>query len=435
MKVLNYQNIKIYFEPTVKFKTVLVGVLFSQTLKVESLAKRSLLAKVMKKKTKNFPSEKAFLHHLQKLYDMKFATFISRRGLVSSMCFFTDAINSKYLEEDINLLDESFLFINEVINNPYLVDGEFDSTVLEQERRLVIDDINRIYNNKGLYATDKLIQYMFPNELYHYRLSGELEAVKKVQLHDLMDAYQDLLNNSVIEIFVIGDVTEEEVLASVTKLNLPVSKDLDLQYLDLETKDKLTGEEHIEEQDINQSKLCIGYRSEIRYTDELYYPMLVFNGVFGRYFHSRLFQSVRVKNSLAYYINTNYDERKGSIILTSGINSRDYLKTASLISKELEAMKNGEFTDEEMETTKKAIINELWKNDDNQFGMFGELLVVTENIPLKTKEEKVNLINQVTRDQVIACANKLKLDTIFLLKGTAENGGERSGVIDEEDNE
>ena len=153
--------------------------------------------------------------------------------------------------------------------------------------------------------------------------------------------------------FVIGDVTEEEVMASVAKLQLPTGKKMDLQYLDTETKEELTGEEIIEEQEINQSKLCIGYRSEIRYIDDLYYPMLVFNGVFGRYFHSRLFQSVRAQHSLAYYINTSYDERKGSIILTSGINNKDYLKTVSLISKELESIKEGNISDEEMETTKR----------------------------------------------------------------------------------
>jgi predicted Zn-dependent peptidase len=433
MKILEYNDKKIYFEPTSKFKTVLIGVIFSNELKVEDLAKRALLAKVMKKKTEKYPSEQALLHHLQNLYDMKFASFISRRGLVSSMCFFIDSVNSKYLEDKINLLDESFIFLNEVLNKPYLVDGKFDEGLLERERRLVIDDINRIYNNKALYATDKLVQHMFSNEKYHYRLSGELEDVKEVTLNDLNDAYDDLLNNSVIELFVIGDVTEEEVMASVAKLQLPPGKKMDLQYLDTETKEELTGEEIIEEQEINQSKLCIGYRSEIRYIDDLYYPMLVFNGVFGRYFHSRLFQSVRAQHSLAYYINTSYDERKGSIILTSGINNKDYLKTVSLISKELESIKEGNISDEEMETTKKAIINEIWKNDDNQFGMFGEILVATENVPLKTIEEKVELINKVTKEQVVECAKRLMLDTIFLLKGTSENNGE--GELDEEDNE
>ena len=36
--------------------------------------------------------------------------------------------------------------------------------------------------------------------------------------------------------------------------------------------------------------------------------------------------------------------------------------------------------------------------------MFGEILVATENVPLKAKEEKVELINKVTKEQVVECA-------------------------------
>ena len=48
---------------------------------------------------------------------------------------FIDSVNSKYLEDKINLLDESFIFLNEVLNKPYLVDGN-DEGLLERERRL-----------------------------------------------------------------------------------------------------------------------------------------------------------------------------------------------------------------------------------------------------------------------------------------------------------
>ena len=64
-------------------------------------------------------------------------------------------------------------------------------------------------------------------------------------------------------------------------------------------------EDHVryveEEMDVSQGKLVMGFTTETHFDDEDSYALTVFNSVYGSGAHSKLFNNVREKLSLAYY--------------------------------------------------------------------------------------------------------------------------------------
>ncbi|HPN90251.1 MAG TPA: insulinase family protein [Bacilli bacterium] len=191
----------------------------------------------------------------------------------------------------------------------------------------------------------------------------------------------------------------------------------------METTNRTEIQELKEEQKIAQSTLCLGYRTDIRIGDPLYQAMRVFNGMFGKYFHSELYKEIREKHSLAYYINSEYASRKGALFITSGINKDSYNKVLTLISNVLAAFQAGDLDEENFELTKKAIINNMIEAYDQQTGLYRELLFfIEQKAERKSLEERIKEIESVTKEEVIACSKNLRLDTIFFLEGT--NGDE-----------
>ena len=99
--------------------------------------------------------------------------------------------------------------------------------------------------------------------------------------------------------------------------------------------------EIIEKQDVTQAKLNMGYRISVNYTHQNHYAFVVFNAIFGGMSQSKLFKVVREKNSLCYYISSSYDAFNGVMVITAGIEGKDYHQTVQLIKEQLKEMQDG----------------------------------------------------------------------------------------------
>ncbi len=178
--------------------------------------------------------------------------------------------------------------------------------------------------------------------------------------------------------------------------------------------------EVIEEQDVKQGKLNVGYRTNITYEDPSYYALQVFNGIFGGFSHSKLFINVREKASLAYYAASRVESHKGLLMVMSGVDAKNYDQAVAIIKEQMNAMKVGEFTDKEIDQTKSVLVNQLLETIDTSRGL---IEVLYNDVVAKVEqpiEEWVRQIEEVTKDQILEVASKIQLDTIYFLKGKGE---------------
>lgn len=77
---------------------------------------------------------------------------------------------------------------------------------------------------------------------------------------------------------------------------------------------------------IVQAKLNLAYQTNVYYDEPERFALMVFNGLFGGFPHSKLFMNVREKESLAYYASSSVDTFRGFMSVQTGIDERTEIK-------------------------------------------------------------------------------------------------------------
>lgn len=419
MKVSKYRinDLDIYHIYTSKFKTIVAGVVLTSKLTSKYLAEKVLLSSMLVKTCKDYPNEQDYLKYLHEMYDTNIFTDVSKRGKTLQIMFASNIVNPRYLNDFSNLFEKTLELLKNTLLNPYLKNNKFSKELLEKEKRLLIEEIKAQYNNKKLQAIKGLIDNMFKNETYKIYSGLREEEVEKVTIESLMNAYQELLKDSCYG-FVIGEENVQKIKRVFSNFDNINSKIINFEYIDYENKVINEVNEVIIEKEINQSVLAMGFRTDIRLFENLYYPMCVMNGMLGGFFHSTLINEVREKAGLAYYIDSEYVPQKGFIAITSGINASDFERVKDMISKIIEDYQKGQISNKNLQMTKETIINGMLEGDDSLLGLLNDIYRYAEH-PNKILDltARIKKIQEVTLEQIIACAKSLTLDTIFLLKG------------------
>lgn len=410
---LTINNENIYFEPTDKYKTIAIGVMMFTPFKKEYLAEKTLLSSMMIKVNSEFPNEQEFNIHCQELYDMGISMRSGRVGRMGVVSLSLTVVNPLYLKEKVDLLSEAVNLMKTILLKPH-----FTSELLEQEKRLLINELEGVYNNKNQYASQQFVKTMFKNELLSIKTTGEIEDIKNVTIDSLNKAYQEILTYPRV-FYVIGDVEKvkvEELFSDFTSYNTNSEINSDY-FIDKETKEIVEVTKVIEVQNINQSILYMGYRTNIRIDDSMYTAALLFTGMLGQFFHSSLFQVIREEHSLAYYVGSDYNPRKGNLAVIAGIDAKSYDEVIRLVNEIIDNYQKGNFEDEILDLTKKAYINQLKKQEDFPGSFINNIYTELANAKVLSLDEKIQAINNITKEDIITVSKALTLDTIYFLKG------------------
>lgn len=301
-----------------------------------------------------------------------------------------------------------------------LENGAFRKSYVQTERDTVRKKLESIVNDKIRYAAERCIEVMCKNEPYRLHPLGERKDLDGITPEGLYESYQNWLNESVLDLYVVGDTSLDEVKKLVEehfKLNRTGSKD----YVPSTTRTVASETQTVVEKlDINQGKLNMGLRSTITYGDDEYAAALMYNGILGSYPHSKLFVNVREKESLAYYASSRYDGHKGIATIQSGIEVQNFEKAVQIIRQQLDDMAKGAITDIEMTQTKAMIRNVIKEMQDSAFEMIAYDFNRTLSGRERTPDELLQQVEGITVDDVKQAAAAFSLDTIYFLKGQKE---------------
>ena len=149
---------------------------------------------------------------------------------------------------------------------------------------------------------------------------------------------------------------------------------------------------------------------------ELRYVLNVYSYILGGGPDSKLFKTVREKNSLCYYISSSSQPLNSILTISAGINKKDFNKTLNLIKKEFLNMRKGKFEDDDIIKAKITYINSLKELEDSPQSLLS-LYAGMEYLNSDDLDQRFIKINKVTKSNVIKLASKIHLDTIYLLEG------------------
>lgn len=415
-KVIENKGVKIHLVQTEKYKTNTIVFKMKAPLSKKSATTRALLPYVLQSGTNTYPTFTDLRTYLENLYGATLYVDLQKKGEYHIISLTMEVANEKFLKDSEPLLKKALTLLADVLFNPKVTNGSFDEKIVEKEKRTLKQRIQAINDDKMRYANLRLIQEMCKDEPYSIPVNGYLEDVDAITSKSLYNYYQKALAEDEMDLYIVGQIDEKEVLnICQEKFRLPnrTPKQIEIENKIISREEKVV----IEKQDVAQGKLNIGLRTHVRYGDDDYFALQVFNGLFGGFPNSKLFINVREKASLAYYAASRLESHKGLMMVMTGIETKNFKQATSIIKEQLQAMKNGDFTDEDIEQTKAVIQNQMLETFDTSRGLVEVLYHnvisganVSENVWLKK-------LSEVTKEDIVKVGGKIQLDTIYFLSG------------------
>nr|WP_285841801.1 pitrilysin family protein [Sutcliffiella horikoshii] len=411
-------GITIHTITTEKFKTNTIVLKVRAPLSQEDVTVRALLPYVLQNGTKSHPQPTHFRAYLDELYGASLAVDLSKKGEDHIITFRLEIANEKFLRDSTPLLEKGIELLSEVLLHPVIEGNAFKSSTVDKEKRALKQRIQSVYDDKMRYASQRLIEEMCAEEPYRLPANGEKDQVDNISAQSLFEYYQNMLKTNDIHLYLVGDIKEEEVDGYVKKyFDMPQKVNKVESSITNRATNKKEPNEVIEKQDVKQGKLNIGYRTNVKFNDDLYYALQVFNGIFGGFSHSKLFINVREKESLAYYAASRVESHKGLLLVMSGIDFSNYEKAVTIINQQIEAMKQGEYSESEISQTKAVIKNQILETIDTARGLI-EILYNNEVSDVdKPVDAFLEGVENVTKEQIQEVARLIEQDTIYFLTG------------------
>lgn len=379
-------------------------------------AENTVLSYFLVHSTKEFNSLVKLNARLEELYGAMLSGHISKFGEEYRLQFSINCIDDRLSLDEESIIASSLDLLLSALLNPLADDSGFSQKQLDTEIRLAVEDIESEINDKRSYALTRMIEIMCSDEVYGITRAEILQNIKKVTPKSLLEAWKDLLQKGTVQLNAIGNidraVCEEKIREAFD--SIADREPAKTETVFVEEAEDIT--EKTEELPMNQSKLVIGFRTGMKNADDNFYAERIMTDVFGGGPYSRLFMNVREKLSLCYYCSARLLRQKGIMVIQSGIEKENKKKVIDEIYRQLEIMKNGEFADEDLEASKRAICDAYKGFNDTPDGLdvyYGMQLSGETVTPEKAIEEFM----KVTREDVIGAAQKLSVDTIYMLSG------------------
>jgi len=417
---MEYKKVKIntynlHMIKTERFKTINIQITFSNNVVKKDITKVNFLADILSYSNKTYPTKKQLSMALQNLYAANINTSCYRLGRYYNTDINFYLLNEKYTEA--GMFEKSISLLADIINNPNITDGKFDSSSFDVVYENINSQIESIKENPRKYGILKMLEAMNSNAPYSFHSYGYKEDLDAINTSNLAEYYKEFINNSYVDVFIIGNIDFDKTKELFEKNFQLISRTDERTSALCEAEDLRTEvQEVVEVENLGQSKLSIGCKIQPLTDYERNYCLTLYNIILGGGGDSLLFRNVREKNSLCYYIFSSANKLDNLLLICSGINKDAYAKTLQLIKEEMENIKNGKFTEEDLEKAKMqyvAAMEEIYDSPNQIISAY----YATALLGIDPPEERKQKIKEVTYQDIMKVAEKIEIDTIHLLKG------------------
>lgn len=420
MEVIKIKNgINLNLIKTDKFKTNLLSVFLTVPLNENTITKNALIPAILRRGSNNLKTQEEISKTLEEMYGASFDCGVDKIGDNQVLKFYLETINNSYVENEENILKEAINILLDLVFNPLVNNNKFDETYVESEKNNLKQIIEGRKDAKATYALERCIEEMYKNLPYALYKYGRLEDLENINAENLYEQYKKLINECKIDIFISGDITEEVKNEVIENKNIVSLEERNPNYIESNKENRIKQEKQEEivneSMDVTQGKLILGL-DVLKEQEDDKYTALIYNAILGGTPNSKMFQNVREKNSLAYTASSSYIRQKGNIFVKCGIEIDNYEKALKIIKEQIEDMKKGKFTEEDIKQAKVNIVSTIKfipeEQDTELLYYFSQELSGYQ----MNSEEYINKVNSITKEQIIELANRIQINTIYFLK-------------------
>ena len=404
------KGIQAHVIETNKFKTNLFAMFLTVPLNRENITQNALIPAVLRRGTETLKSQEEISIELENMYGATLDCGVEKTGDNQVLKFYLETLNDNFLPNKENLSKKAIELLLDVIFNPLTENNHFKKEYVDSEKKTIKRLIDGRIDNKDMYAYTRCIEEMYKNEPYGLYKYGYIEDLENINEENLYTDYQNLLSIAKIDFFASGELQTDSVISIIEgNQNIHI-----VNTEDTEKKKEVQIQTIQDVKDVTQGKLVIGLDIDY-YKKDSRYAMCIYNVILGESATSKMFQNVREKAGLAYSARSTYVRQKNNIFIRAGIEIKNYSKALEIIKEQLEDMKNGKFSDEEIDNAKKYMTSGIKTVQDEQDSEITYYMGQELSKTLLTFEEYMDKINSVTREEILEIAKNIHINTIYFL--------------------
>jgi len=401
---------------TDRFKTCKISISMAMPLDGDISAK-AVLPYILRRSCRKFPSFSALNGRLDELYGAALGASVSKHGEAQVLKLTVTSIDDRFsLGGESISSDAAELLVDLIFDPDFDENGCFKDSDVEAEKRLLLERMISEDDDKRVYAVKRCQEIMCENEAFGKNRFGTKEEIESLTAERVYKAWKEVLSGAVIRIVSVSSSDADETcnlfserFAKVDRCPLLIKT----QFVPSAAETKY----RTEQQKLKQGTLVMGFRCGMTKKDDFDPEMTIMTDIFGGGTYSKLFSNVREKLSLCYYCSARLNRNKGIILVSSGIETENEEKAKSAILSQLEDMKNGSFSKEDFDSSIRSLKETLTGYEDTPEMWYSEQLFLDK---IKTPQERIAEIEKVRFEDIKEMAEKLTLDTVFMLAGTGE---------------
>lgn len=396
-----------------RYKKNLISVAFSTQLSEDTATENVIVPVLLTKCNSKLPTYKAFNNKMSRLYASGIGGTAGRQydlQTISFGAYYLDDIYALSGEKMTGIMTDILI---DCLTSPVTENGVFSEKFVELEKKTVIDNIETAINDKRSYAIERAMKTICKGEPASVCSYGTVEKAKLITSDSAYKAYRRMLETMPCEIICTGcsdfDGVAEKFAAAFEKVGRHDIENTTIALSPVKTQT----EEVTERLTVNQSKLVLGFKSHS--DDDA--ALVLLQKIFGGTTSSKLFRNVREKMSLCYYCSAARNDLKGIMLVNSGVKNENIEKTKEAVIDQLEEIKNGNFTNEDINFAEMAIKNDFKSVADSAGNVSNWYFDCIRKNDIVTPEEKLGRYLGVSKERIIAAAKSMVLDSVYVLTG------------------
>jgi len=403
---------------TTKFKTNLLAAVLQSDLSVDGATRNALLGQVLRRGTRRWPNTADFMRNLDDLYGTSVTADVAKKGERHMLMFAVGVVNDAYLGGGDEMLRKGFGILRELMVEPAAEGSGLRADYVAQEKINLRRRIESILDDKQAYAFRRCNEEMCKAERYAVSKLGRVEDIDAITPGSLAEWHARAVSEYPMDIFAIGDIEHEravemaaEAFRGLARRPRPAGP-ASTQGPEPSSEPRRI----VERMPVSQGHLVMGYRTGITFASSDYPALLFANGVYGGYTHSKLFQNVRERASLAYFASSGIETTKGLMWVNAGIDFDAFDTAVGIIEAQLDDVRRGVITTTEMENTRRGLIRDIEMMRDQPSSLMDLALAGIVNGCPVTSEHLKQCISQVSVEDVMRVAREIRLDTVYFLR-------------------
>lgn len=409
-----------------KFKTACMSVTLLTQLRRETAAMNAVIPFVLRRGTTRYSDMEQLSRRMDELYGAAVELVVRRIGEIQCIGFYGSFPEPDYLPGGEALLGDTCALMAQLLLDPVTRGGLLLPQYVDSEREKLLDIIRSRMNDKRSYALTRCIEEMCCYEDFAVSRFGSESEAENIHYKKLTRHYRELIQTCPVEIFYCGKTDFKAVSAAMRDAFSAMPRG-EIDY-DIGTDLRMNAvEDHVrfveEEMDVTQGKLVLGFRLGECMEEPDIPALYVFNAVYGSGATSKLFMNVREKLSLCYYASSAVYLHKGIMLVSSGIEFDKLDAARDEILAQLDSVRRGEITDDELRSAKKSVASDLRAVQDSIGELEGFYLSQALDGLDYGPAELAALAEDVTKEDVQAIAESIECDLIYFLKGSGEEDG------------